>query len=413
MSPAAVRDLLFDGPCCDVDPYKIGSTLRQAWKEHCVNGSEDAQMRVCTHNLLMVCSRPENAANLAKNLRELATLYPGRWVVVVLDPDDQGPIRGWYRIESLTNRPGRLSGEVVVLHAPGDPGSSLHSLLTPVWQDGVPVFLWWLGQPPYKADWFETLVETSTRVIVDSGGFSSSSSSADEVARLLEGLARFVYDRYHQDQTFSDLTWGRLIVWREWVASLFDQPAHRELLHRFQQVRIDCWAHQGQPSISLLGLYTAGWLAHLLRWTVEEPLRPDGAEFVCKMRSNGNTFDVRFGSPPCEIEDLQRRLVCVSFEGKTQGGKDFHLSVERTVDQVFTLTRRCVVEGPPLRGAEGGVSDGDEDTTHSMQHARLTSKELVGQQLETYGHDRVFEGALSATLAIVGLQVPVLAGSGR
>jgi glucose-6-phosphate dehydrogenase assembly protein OpcA len=393
--PDAVRDLLFDGPCCELDPFHIGSTLRNAWREHRLGSPDEAQMRVCTHNLLMVCSKPENATGLARNLRELATLYPGRMVVVVLDSEAKGESKGWYRIESLANRPGKLSGELVVLHLPNDKASTLHSLLTPVWQDGVPVFLWWLGQPPYAEDWFETLVETSTRVILDSGGFRSSASSPEEVARLLEGLARFVYDRYHQDQTFSDLTWGRLIVWREWIASLFDPPHHRELLQRFTQVRIDCWAKHGDPSISLLALYTAGWMAHLLRWTVQEPLKLDHGEFVCHMRSNGNTFEVRFGRPPCEAEDLQRRLVAVSFEGNTEDGLGFHLSVERTLDQLFTLTRRCVI-------------DGEEDATHAMQHARLAAKDLVGQQLETYGHDRVFEGALSATLAIVGLKTPVL-----
>lgn len=390
MNAEQVRDALFEQPSTPLDPYKIGPTLAKFWKEHREQHPERADMRVCIQNLLLICNDPSRLEGLGQPLQELATVYPGRTVMVVLDPDDtNGEMVGWYRIEEMGGRHSRPGGELVGLYAPVDP-AAIHSLLAPTWQDGVPVVLWWMGQPPYNTPYFENLVEGSSRVIVNTGGFSTYPTNPHEAFEILKGLGRYVFHPYHQDQSFCDQTWGRLGVWREWVAGLFDREEDQALLEQLETLEIVFWASPGKCGISLLALYLAGWLTRQFRWGIDESLQSTECGWTAKLRTKaGHPFQLKLQSQPSLLEDRPLRLKSVSFKGKMTDGQAFEMGIERAEEMLFTLVRRSRIPGREL-------------PDHALQHRRLTRRELVEIQLGSFGHDFVFEGALQLAIDLLG-----------
>lgn len=384
MTSSEVRDLIFRRPTVEVSPYRIASTLAQAFKDFQAAQSEQC-LRLCSHNLLVVCQTPQHARSLAGDLEELLTHYPGRAMVVVLDPDHQGEVAGFL---SVFSRRQVLAGELIGLHFPAD-GAPLPSLLTPLFRDGLPTVILWRGRPPYGEGWFRNLIESSTRLVVDD--FLAEADSLESLVGPLLPLWQCLHDPYLAGQSFADLQWRRLSIWREWVASLFDRSDRRAFLRQVDGIELESWAVPGESLPGLPVLYLAAWLIRQLGWTIESSLQPAPGGYVAVV----NGFPMRFFSRSSSEGELQGRPVRVTFLGHC-GQEPFRLSVERDSTNSSTL----VLGGSGPCFPEGG----QRESGHRLHLTRLGQACLLGQELETDARDRVFERALETLLQLCGLE---------
>ncbi|MBT9584404.1 glucose-6-phosphate dehydrogenase assembly protein OpcA [bacterium] len=378
MTSAEVRGLLFLKESVDLDPYKIPATLSRVFKDFQKEHPEDHAVRLCCHNLLIVCSSPKEARGLATDMDELLQQYPGRAVVVVLDAEHTGPVVGFFCVYTRRHQ---MAGQLIGLHFPAS-GAPLPSMVAPLWQDGMPLVTIWRGNPPYEESWFLALVENCTRLVVNSG--------IEEGVRPLRPLWALIRDPYLASQAFTDVSWARLCVWRDWIAGLFDRPDRRKLLAHVDCVELEGWSLPGDTVPHLSVLYLAAWLSQQLAWQLTQPLAPVPGGFEARL----NHFPVRFYTRSSDDPELLGRPVRVTFRGHSNG-QSFRLSVERDSNDSSTLVLGAT--GPACGGAGG----------HRLHLERLNNLALMGQELETDRRDTLFEKALETLLAMC-LQVEVV-----
>lgn len=375
-----LRDWIFVGPTTELDPHRIGATLREVWKEFQKTCSEGQCLRLCTHNLLVLCSGPEYARGLAPDLEELLQSYPGLAVVAVVDPDHEGPIQGAYKV--FTRRK-QFAGELVAVRL-GAHASPLPSMVTPLWVDGLPIVLICRGPVPYGTGWFGQIVESSTRVVIDSDSFRD--APLEERLLSLARLHELRQDPYLATHAFIDLAWARLQIWRDWVAGMFDRPDRRKLLPQIESIELECWALPGAVEPGMTGLYLGAWIVSQMGWPVPRlEAAPGGFE--------GMAGDVRlrFFCRTTDDTAMLGRPVRVTLRGA-----EFRLSVERDCNDCSTLI---------LAGSGAGASG----TGHTLHLSRMNNLTLMGRQLDTEGRDRQFERVLDTLLQMTGaLQVGVV-----
>lgn len=392
-----IRSLLFDQEATELDAYRIGQTLSKVWKDFQAASPEKACVRVRTMNLLVVCSSPADAEGLAAKLTDITQLFPGRIVAVVLDQDYHGPIRGWYRVEQTPGHPEQLGCELVGLHSSAD-GKPLPSLLAPVWEQGLPIFLWWCGRPRYEEAWMNHLAETAQRIILDTGCTGTLARAMGgplEAAEPLARVAEVVEDRYHQELAYNDLNWGRLRTWRDLVAGMFDTEERLALLEGLQQIEIVTWAMPRDITPSLPALYTAGWLARQLGYKVSQALQSvdNGQQAVLRPSSHQERPEVKLvlNYQPTQDDELVARLSRVILSGE-HDGHAFRVAVERDERDTTMMMRKSGCTKMP-------------SLFNSLQLTRLSHRQLLGMELETFGRDGIFEGSLRKALDIAGIGV--------
>lgn len=379
MTSQQVWERIFARDPMPLDVHRISSTLHDVFKDFQKERPDHQTLRISSHNLLVVCNQPSDAQGLKADLDELLRQYPGRVVVVVRDAElDQAPQGGL----AVYTRRNQLAGELIGLHFPQD-GAPLPSLITPLWQDGLPTVMFWRGEPPYGEKWFTTLVESCTRVVLDTGHLTS--QSLEEVVAPLKPLWDLIRDPYQTSQAFVDLNWSRLRIWRDWIAGLFDRPDRRQLLGQVDALEIEGWAYPGYFLPSVASLYLGAWLAHQLQWAPTSPLVavPGGHELRCQ------EIPIRFYSRTCDEAEMFGRPVRVTFRGHCNGDA-FRLSVERDSTDSSTLILATA-------GAHCGSSG------HRLHLDRLNNLALMGHELEIEGRDRVFERTLETLLRFTGV----------
>lgn len=373
MSVAAV----LSGAAQPLDPHRIASTLTGVWKEF-QKTCDGNCMRLCSHNLLIVCSGQERATEMMADLEELLPNNPGRTVLAVLDSAHTGPVQGEFRVFT---RGRNLAGELVRLQLPCD-AAPLPSMVAPLWQDGLPTVLLWRGEPAYGTRWFSQLIENCTRFVIDSN-FRPQPTMVETV-RSLRSFWSLMRDPYLATHGFMDFGWGRMQIWRDWVASLFDRPDRRKLLPLVESIEVENWAPAGQTVPGLNSLYMAAWLVHHLKLPVTEVLTPVASGYEARF---GNV-DFRFYSRTTDDAEMLGRPVRITFSGHSDG-EAFRLSVERDKTECTNL----------VLGGSGPCGGG---SGHTLHLERMNSLTLLGQELETDGRDRQFERVLETLLHMTG-----------
>jgi len=280
------------------------------------------------------------------------------------------------------------AGELIGLHFPND-GKPLPSIVAPLWQDGLPMVTFWRGQnPPYEESWFLALVENCTRLVVNSG--VEGGKSMEEVIQPLLPLWKLIRDPYLTSQAFTDVSWARLHVWRDWIAGLFDRPDRRKLLGLVESVELEGWSLPGDTVPHLSVLYLASWLSHQMRWNLTQPLHPVPGGYEVSFEK----LAMRFYTRSTDDSQLLGRPVRVTLRGQS-GGSAFRLSVERDSNNSSTLVLGAT--GPGCSSASGG---------HRLHLERLNNLSLMGQELETDRRDWLFEKSLEALLNMSGSLQP-------
>lgn len=378
MKPELVCHALFAGDCEALDPTKCSERLASYWHDFQAARKDQPCLRVSTMNLVVVCQTPAEAEGAADDLEQIASSFPARAVVAVLDPE-AAQLSGWFHARSLPERDQHLCWEMIGLHVPN--GEQLPSLVIPLLRDGLPVFLWWRGTPPFAATWFEHLVETSRRVLLDSKTFDDYTA----LGSYLRPVAALTFDRYHQEQGFSDLSWGRLRQWRELVTGLFDRPTNLLRLPAIKTLSIEYFEDSDEPAgPPPMPMYMAAWICSRMSWTPTKPFSKSDGVF----QTDCGQVQVRITGVPTDDPGFADRLLSVNFEGD-----GFEFGVERN-------------EADPERIGLSGVFS-REQIMRSMQLSRRATHALMAYELETLGRDAVFTGVLTTALELAGQEIPV------
>jgi glucose-6-phosphate dehydrogenase assembly protein OpcA len=269
------------------------------------------------------------------------------WARVVNRRPDHGPEVVWEEVVVQTNvHPRHLTAVVLPLLLPE-----------------LPVFTWWEATPPFDQQVFDELTSVTDRLIVDSAAF------ADPVAdlRRLAGAVGVL------EPAVTDCAWGRLTPWRELLAAPFSGPQLRPVIDRVRWLRVD----SVEPTA---GLELVGWFASRLGWALEG------------VRQTGDALKADYLTPAGTCQ--ARVVAAIGSSNLTR----VHLELE-TDDGPASVR----VEAPPGHLVATVEAPGQPTGRRKVGRGPgpSTGPAGLGEELQLFGRDRVFEEALAEAAALV------------
>lgn len=240
----------------------------------------------------------------------------------------------------------------------------------------LPKFLWWKATPDLENSLFKRLAESCNSIIIDSSHFNEPEAELLQVQSLLEsGIP------------ISDLNWRRLAAWQELSAEAFDPPERRASIKEIDRVTLDY--EKGNATQPLMYL---GWLASRLQW---QPIsyKQEGGDYDIKriqfVASDGRQIEAELAAiPTADSGDIPGDLIA--------------LRLTSTNMNADCCTVLCSETGGCMRMEAGGGAQ-------SCRIQQVTplfdqkAENLLGQQLQRWGRDRLYEESMAVTAAILKL----------
>jgi glucose-6-phosphate dehydrogenase assembly protein OpcA len=287
-------------------------------------------------------------------------------------------------------------GEQILIRASEEAIPHLPGTVLPLILSGLPSFLWWTGEPPWRTELLEALVDGCDRMIVDT---SEAERGAQALASLYD-LAR----RKKASAAFSDLNWARLSPWRELTAQFFDDRQLLPYLERLDRVTIEyAGGEEDQPTNAAQGFLFAGWLASRLGW---RPLGAggrgvDSARQYTFVGGHGQhialEINARFGTP------LRRWLDIAVESGAYQAvGPGALMSVHLHASANGQGGSFAIAREADLEHASTLCQTGAAYPSQTVSLRTLGEATRLVAQLQQPGHDAIFEEALAMAAQLAG-----------
>ena len=255
---------------------EVEEQLSFLWKMSADNmrTGQNTNVRVNVLNLVICAPDIESAQHASRVLRELSSTHLARVAILILDQNEEKPaaLSTWVTLRcfSMYSDLMRHCFEQMTVLASGSAVRALGNIIQPLIKPDLPVYLWWLGDPPASGDsTFSNLMDLSDRAIFDSTGFFNPEQDIRTLAALSEASPNCA---------LSDLNWGRITPWLQLVAQFFDIPDYRpylagvnsiEIEHAVIPVMAQVRTEQGDVSPNpARALLLAGWLKTRLGWTI-------------------------------------------------------------------------------------------------------------------------------------------------
>jgi hypothetical protein len=207
---------------------EVEDVLSSLWRMSADNLRIGANLSVRTSVLNLIICAPdvETAQRVSIILRKLSSTHLSRVVILILDSSENRPnaITAWVTLRcfSVISDLMRHCFEQTTMLASGSSIRFVANIIQPLLKPDLPVYLWWLGDPPDQNDpTFAGLVDLSNRIIVDSTSFFSPEQDIRTLAALFQASP---------ESALSDLNWGRLTPWRQLTIQFFDVPEYRPYL---------------------------------------------------------------------------------------------------------------------------------------------------------------------------------------
>jgi glucose-6-phosphate dehydrogenase assembly protein OpcA len=240
----------------------------------------------------------------------------------------------------------------------------------------LPKFVWWKATPSPEQLIFQNLAKSSNCIIVDSSYFSDAEAELRKMQELIE-----------TGTYIADLNWHRLAPWQELTAAAFDPPERREALQEVDRISIDY--EQGNAAQALMYL---GWFSSRLGWEPTSYLEEGGVYNIKKVHfkgENGLFIEAELASIP------------VADSGEVIGDLT-GLRLMSTNLQANCCTILCSETTGCMRMEAGGGAQScqvEQVTALSDQKADF----MLGQQLQRWGEDMLYEESLSMVAQIMAL----------
>jgi glucose-6-phosphate dehydrogenase assembly protein OpcA len=354
-----------------VKPGGVEPTLAALWSELTGAGDEHVPItRACMSNLIVYCSKPDEAQDLLQEIPHIVHQHPARVLVLGggAQPQGQG-IQGSVSVLYCPTSEGwQVCSEWVHIQGPPEAGRKMASLVRSLLIGDLPTALWWhASEPPVMAgQMFQDLMEMSEQVIYDSIGWLNPARGIRSMARLI--------NRAHSEQTLFNLAWRRLKPWRHLVRQVLDPAVEPGAVDAIEVLQVEHGPH-AMPMAWLL----VGWLAAQLGW------RPMAARIL-----SGTEASWRFISAERAVDVLIRR--------RSEGAPVVdNLSIGWNLDGDTKSARFEMIEA----GRLGVVETASSVPARVIAAHEPTRAQLISAQLAFRARDHLFEKALkvSATMA--------------
>jgi hypothetical protein len=379
---------------------------------------QNTNVRTSILNLIICAPDVESAQRASALLRHLSSTHLSRVTILVLDSRSEAPggITTWVTLRcfSVISDIMRHCFEQTTILVSGSAIRSTANIVQPLLKAQLPVYLWWIGDPPDNDSVFNDLVELSNRVIVDSTTFFNPEQDIQTLALLCQASPNCA---------LSDLNWGRVTPWRQLIAQFFDVVEYRPYLAGLNSIEIEhAAAPFATPTVTESGdvspnpacaLLLAGWLKARLGWL----LTSDSSENIHDTASGTYRWFMESTANPRTTRSLGSPR---GKTGKADNGKRATIAIRPQVQSQMRPGSICLVR--LISNVEGRQAtftinrEGDPDhVLTSVELSRETrpqrtvslaaahnESELLHDELEITGHDYLFEETLQEVAELLG-----------
>lgn len=343
-------------------------------------------MRANTLNLVAVAHNQPHAELITQTISRMHDFLPSRTMILIAQ-EREDVDTGMFNVHLQLNE--QISGkdvptlyfETIVITAGTAQLANLPSLVSPLLSAELPDFLWWPAGDFATNSLFGELQELVDRAVIDSA----------QIGNEITGLTvlRSLFGESDEDApTFGDFTWLRLAPWRQLIAQFFDPPDVQDCLSSIEEVTISYADLRDDGSSGLAAaVLTVGWMASRLGWQIIEPLE--------KRKAGGWTAPLRAndGGKP---RDISLRLL-----------------PDRSPHALFSLRHIEILSGGTHPGkfriertdADDMVTSSQTETvpyvSRMVYAKRPTIDNMLGEELQRFVHDRIYEEAVAKTLGLL------------
>ncbi|HEV2237878.1 MAG TPA: glucose-6-phosphate dehydrogenase assembly protein OpcA [Ktedonobacterales bacterium] len=399
---------------------EIEHELDAQWREISTNAlaaSGSAVSRNTALSLVVYATDGEQANIALGAIEDLTVQFPSRGIVLVPEPkqSDSG-IAAAVAVHVEGSGLAAGYGEQIVIEAQGNAAQHVPGLVLPLLVTGLPAFLWWLGVVPWRSPLIESLVDGSDRLIFDSCDAVDSDRMMVEAAELMA--------RKHARCAVSDFNWKRLAPWRELTAQFFDAADMRPYLAGVDRVTVEYAAGDEEGSTNgAQALEYLGWLGARLGWSLPAGHRRGyGPTRQYTLHDSGGRpvvaeINARFGVPTTSWYAQDQRRVRADMEANSGRhatpppasappraighGALMSVRLHAVANRrpgIFVIARDQDLEhATTLCQVDAGAPP-----SHTVHLPSLGETALLTSQLETAGHDTIFEDALAMAARLVG-----------
>lgn len=388
-----------------VEPNAIEAELDNDWRmanARALAGGGQAAARTSVLTLMIYSDTDTQALRALNAVRALTSLHPSRCVIIApLDAAEGGKqVEAFISTRSESAGGGTSYGEEIVLRATPSAAEHLAGAMLPLIVSGLPAFLWWQGEPPWRAPLFEATIDGFDRLLLD----ICEMKRPDQALVALDDVVR----RKKASSAITDFSFTRLNPWRELVAQFFDSAELLPYLQGIDRLSIEYAAGDvNQTSNPSQGYLFAGWLASRLGWTVlgglPSQLVDGGREHTLRDVSGRKIaleINPRYGTPITPWFDLSQR----DLDGQTVGpgalmSVYLHAQLSNGASATFSVAR----ETHDLRHASTSCQAPQVSMPPQTIHMpSLGESASLGTELERAGHDPVFEESLALAAQMLG-----------
>ena len=267
--------------------------------------------------------------------------------------------------------------EYITLSGTAEALERIGGVITELTIADLPTFLWWKAAPGGDHPLFKRLISYCNSTIIDSSMFNDPESDLNCVSKMIQ-----------QDVPLADINWRRLGAWQELSAEAFDPPERRAAIYEVDRVTIDY--QKGNQTQALMFL---GWLASRLNWTPVE------------YNHEGGDYDIRrvkFTSDR-EQRSIEAELAGIpTADNQDVPGDLISLRLTSTNLNADCCTVLCSSTTGCMRMEAGGGAQ----ACYIQQVAPLfdqKTEELLGQQLQRWGREVLYEESMAVTAKILEL----------
>lgn len=341
--------------------------------------------RTSVLTLVVVAPRPELVDRAMATVATLASRHPSR--AVVLSPTDpDGPSSFEAHVYASCQLPEKGSSEIcteeILIKVGGELAQHLSSTVAPLLIHDLPVVLWWPDDVPFGRADFAELSEECDRLFIDSGQFRR------------HGLSRLaaMSEAVRGGLVVHDVSWMRLMLWRELLASCFDHPLLVRELRHLHSISVDVARPGGDVRLSRAVLFV-GWLLARLRLQVVEPLHAsDNDTWVAVARSGRRHIAIEVRPVEVEFSGAVRAtgsVVRTELESRRSDARTV-VNVTRQADHLLATA----------------IWNGASVVRRASKLETFEEAPYLADALDRTGHDRLFAQALTKAVALVGDKTP-------
>lgn len=341
------------------------------------HGTGQEQMRANTLNLVAVAPTLDIAEMILTTVSQLKDFLPTRTIIVITDPTLKRP-KTWH-IDLQINEtsikgdsPGILF-ETITFWTDQSSAGVLSSVVSPLLISELPTFLWWPSGEFRDNAIFEDLALIADRLVFDSARLGNDAHAVADYRTLIDEPT---------DPIVGDFTWLRLAPWRQLVAQFFDPQDTQKSLDFIDSLSISyAQERKDRGSGFAAALLICGWIGSRLGWDIIEPLEP--------RKAGGWTAFMKATDKDGRAHEVDIRLTPDSTPGAKFSLRSVEIITNHDTAGKFIIQRTD--QDDLITSSETSHSPHVSRMVYSRRHSTV---EMLGEELQRFGADRIFEDAI-------------------